>query len=56
VKRAANARDDDGYTPLHFAVKTGDLPAAKWLTERKADMNARDATRTAAYNCGTGLF
>ncbi len=44
IERGANvnARDNDGYTPLHFAALYGLTEACRDLIENKADLNARD--------------
>src|SRR5690606_19535695 len=35
-----NARDDGGYTPLHFAAARGDNELILWLVEKGADVMA----------------
>lgn len=35
-----NAFDDEGYTPLHYAVLAGNLPMIRFLLEAGADVNA----------------
>jgi uncharacterized protein len=37
-----NTRDDSGYTPLHWAVQSGNLDMARILIENRADVNVRD--------------
>mmetsp|Transcript_43411 Transcript_43411/g.80886 ORF Transcript_43411/g.80886 Transcript_43411/m.80886 type:complete len:405 (+) Transcript_43411:93-1307(+) len=38
----ANARTDDGWTPLHEAVRHGCLPMVEFLLHAAADVNCRD--------------
>ena len=40
----ANARDGDGHTPLHLAIRYGRVRLVKILMRHKVDMNARDKT------------
>jgi ankyrin repeat protein len=37
-----HVRDNEGKTPLHHAVRWGQLEAARLLLERNAEVNARD--------------
>eukprot|EP00898_Chlorokybus_atmophyticus_P000605 jgi/Chlat1/1545/Chrsp122S08665 len=41
-RRAVNARDKDGSTPLHWAVLGGQVEAARMLLESGAKVNKRD--------------
>src|SRR6185312_7633048 len=34
------SRDDESYTPLHWAAQLGQTDVAQWLLEHKADPNA----------------
>ena len=36
-----NARDDGGFTPLHFAAARGDHEMMRYLVEKGADIKAR---------------
>lgn len=48
-----NKRDRNGWTPLHEAVRTGDLETIALLLERGADVNARMGQRGEA---GSALY
>ena len=37
-----NAKDEDGNTPLHFAVYSGNLDGVLLLTDNGADVNAKN--------------
>lgn len=37
-----NARDQNGFTPLHWAVYRNHLPMVRYLLEQGADIDARD--------------
>ena len=37
--------DDEGYTPLHLAVISGNLRVARLLMDRGADVNSTDHER-----------
>ncbi|MDO5567232.1 MAG: ankyrin repeat domain-containing protein [Planctomycetia bacterium] len=39
---AVDAKQDDGWTPLHWAAKNGHVDAIKTLTAAGADVNAKD--------------
>ena len=43
-KANVNARDNNGSTPLHYAVDKGNEGAVKFLLVNKADVNAEDNT------------
>lgn len=47
---AANAWSEDGFTPLHFAAFFGHPVAAKLLTERGADLEARSTNKEFAFD------
>ena len=38
----ANARNENGITPLHYAAYSGHRDAARLLIEKKTEMNARE--------------
>lgn len=42
---AVNIRDANGWTPLHEAVRTGDLELIELLIDRGAEVNARTGLR-----------
>ena len=42
AKDTINAKDNDGYTPLHSAVRDNNAAEAKRLIDNGADVNARD--------------
>jgi uncharacterized protein len=46
----ANAWSDDGFTPLHYAAFFGHPEAAKLLTERGADLEARSTNEQFALD------
>ncbi len=48
-----NARDANGWTPLHEAVRSGDLACVKFLLDRGSNINARTGT---SANEGSVLF
>lgn len=52
-ERLVNKRDVNGWTPLHEAVREGNLDAITFLLERGADINARIGPRGEG---GTALF
>ncbi|MGL9718324.1 MAG: ankyrin repeat domain-containing protein [Wolbachia sp.] len=41
LSEVVNAKDKDGYTPLHLAVRGGKLDAVKSLINKGADVNAK---------------
>nr|MCH9686823.1 hypothetical protein [Deltaproteobacteria bacterium] len=48
-----DARDDDGWTPLHVAVHENNVPAATGLLDKGADANAK-TTRTVGKSSNRG--
>ena len=48
------ARDEDGYTPLHLATIAGNKVIAKYLIQRGADIHARDNEKHTAIHWATG--
>ncbi|UCC39738.1 MAG: ankyrin repeat domain-containing protein [Candidatus Aminicenantes bacterium] len=40
---SVNSKDEDGKTPLHFAVQSGNKEVAEFLFAQGADINAKDA-------------
>ena len=51
-------RDDDGMTPLHFAVQKGNLSAVQRLLERKASIRFVTNSHTSVFHlaCRVGAF
>jgi len=58
VLSAANdlvdARDEDGYTPIHLAVIAGNKPLIKFLLSKNADVNSLDNERHSVVHWATG--
>lgn len=50
---AVDARDDNGWTPLHFAAHENNVPAATGLLEQGADANA-ETTKTVGQSSNRG--
>ena len=48
-----NAKDDLGYSPLHWSARLGKDNVAKLLIEHNADVNARDANRKTPLHLAT---
>jgi ankyrin repeat protein len=49
-----DARDEDGYTPLHLAVIAGNKPLIKFLLSKNADVNSLDYERHSVVHWATG--
>jgi ankyrin repeat protein len=49
-----DARDEDGYTPLHLAVIAGNRPLIKFLLSKNADVNCLDYERHSVIHWATG--
>lgn len=49
-----DARDEDGYTPLHLAVIAGNRPLIKFLLSQNADVNSLDHERHSVVHWATG--
>ncbi|WP_419420736.1 ankyrin repeat domain-containing protein [Legionella sp. D16C41] len=46
-----NAVDDNGFTPLHEAARTGDLVAIEYLLKHGADINCQSKTKRTPLHC-----
>jgi hypothetical protein len=51
-----DARDEDGYTPLHLAVIAGNKPLIKFLLSKNADVNSLDYERHSVVHWATGKW
>lgn len=49
-----DARDEDGYTPIHLAVIAGNKPLIKFLLSKNADVNSLDNERHSVVHWATG--
>ena len=49
-----DARDEDGYTPLHLAVIAGNRQLIKFLLDKNADVNCLDYERHSVVHWATG--
>ena len=49
-----NQQDEEGYTPLHLSVISGNKAVLKHLISRGADVNAVDNERHSAVHWATG--
>jgi ankyrin repeat protein len=49
-----DARDEDGYTPIHLAVIAGNKPLIKFLLSKNADVNSLDYERHSVVHWATG--
>ncbi len=47
-------RDEEGYTPLHLAVISGNAVIVKYLISQGADVNAVDNEKHSAVHWATG--
>jgi len=43
-----NDQDDNGFTPLHVAARTGAIECVEWMLENGADLNLRAHRKTAS--------
>jgi len=50
-----NEKDEEGYTPLHLAVISGNVEIAKVIIARGGDFNAVDNEAHSAAHWATGL-
>lgn len=51
-----NARDEDGYSPLHLAVIAGNKPLIQLLLSKGADVNALDHEKHSVVHWATGNY
>ena len=49
-----NEKDDEGYTPLHLAVISGNKAIVKYLISKGADFNAVDNENHSSVHWATG--
>jgi 26S proteasome non-ATPase regulatory subunit 10 len=49
-----DARDEDGYTPIHLAVIAGNRPLIKFLLSNNSDVNSLDYERHSVVHWATG--
>jgi hypothetical protein len=49
-----DARDEDGYTPIHLAVIAGNKTLIKFLLSKNADVNSLDNERHSVVHWATG--
>ena len=49
-----NEKDDEGYTPLHLAVISGNKEIVKYLISKGADFNAVDNENHSSVHWATG--
>lgn len=51
-----DSRDDDGFTPLHLAVISGNMQLVTFLLANNADVNAMDNEKHTVVHWATGEF
>lgn len=50
------ARDQDGFTPLHLAVIQGNMPLVTFLLANNSDVMALDNEKHSVVHWATGMF
>lgn len=51
-----DSRDEDGFTPLHLAVISGNMQLVTFLLANNADVNAVDNEKHTVVHWATGEF